>query len=225
MPTTDSLKATLQAQIAPGNDEEFLRLLTEADMRLLEFGRWQWTRKRVTLTPVDHVVTLTAAYAAILGARVDEYPVETVTEDFEFVPGGPGEIEVGGSGGVRLIDQGLNDSGLRHYKATGMTDGTTYPVYAICHYAPFTLYYTVDLPDSPAANESASTRCPVVGALKQALLAIYFEEESDEGRAAIKMATALRILDNQEKTKRGNARTSTNLWPWGAGVSGVRSFR
>ena len=53
MQTVTTLKLKLMAQIAPGNDEEFLRLLQEADDRLLEFGRWKWTRNRIMLTVVE----------------------------------------------------------------------------------------------------------------------------------------------------------------------------
>lgn len=108
MPTVTALKAMFQAQIAPGDPAEFLRILTEADMRLLEFGRWRWTRRSDTLVPVNGIVTLPTTYASILGARVDKAAVEIRDEDYEFVPGGRGEVEVG-SGNCRLIDQGMVD--------------------------------------------------------------------------------------------------------------------
>ena len=88
MPTVTSLKASLQAQIAPGNDDEFLRLLSEADMRLLEFVKFRWTRTRVTLTPVDGYVELPAEYASILGAQVGGAAVDIHDETFEFAPEG-----------------------------------------------------------------------------------------------------------------------------------------
>lgn len=106
MPTVTSLKTSFQAQIAPGDATEFLRILTEADMRLLEYGRWRWTRGRATLTPVSGYVTLPTTYASILGARVGKNAVEIRDEDYEFVPGGVGEVDLG-TGHSRLIDQGL----------------------------------------------------------------------------------------------------------------------
>lgn len=106
MPTVTSLKTSFQAQIAPGDATEFLRILTEADMRLLEYGRWRWTRGRDTLTPVSGYVTLPTTYASILGARVGKNAVEIRDEDYEFVPGGVGEVDLG-TGHSRLIDQGL----------------------------------------------------------------------------------------------------------------------
>lgn len=119
MPTVTALKTMLQNQIAPGNDVEFLRLLTEADMRLLQYGRWRWTRGRATLTPVSGVITLTANYFSIIGARLDKDAVEVRDEDYEFVPGGRGEVELG-VGTTRLIDMGLNDSGLRLTRSPGI---------------------------------------------------------------------------------------------------------
>lgn len=109
MPTVTYLKNMFQAQIAPGNDYEFLRLLTEADMRLLEFCRHRWTRRTDTLTPVDGFITLPTTYASILGARIGKDAVDIRDEDYEFVPGGPGEVQLG-NGFSRLIDQGFFDT-------------------------------------------------------------------------------------------------------------------
>ena len=82
MPAVDALMSQFQAQIAPGDDDEFLRLLTEADLRLLEFGRWRWTRGRLDLSPASGVVTLPADYAAILAARVDTVPIDIEDEEY-----------------------------------------------------------------------------------------------------------------------------------------------
>lgn len=106
MPTVTALKGMFQNQISPSDDSEFLRLLTEADMRLLEFGRWGWTRTKATLTPVEGIITLPTTYASILGARVGKGPVDVFDQDYEFCPGGPGEIDLG-HGHSKLIDQGM----------------------------------------------------------------------------------------------------------------------
>ena len=45
------LKDRIQDQVARDNDEEFFRLLTAADERLLNMGRWRWTRAAITLVP------------------------------------------------------------------------------------------------------------------------------------------------------------------------------
>lgn len=223
MPSVSFLKEKLQAQIAPGNDLEFLRLLTEADMRLLEFGRWRWTRTVSTLTPTDGVVTLTSRQASILGARVGKNPVDIRAEEFEFVPGGVGEVDLG-TGYSRLIDQGLNDSGLREYKVTGyLADDEV--ITAMVMYAPATLY-DPDIPDSTIPDDAVTeTLCPDATALKLMMLGIIYEEASDLGTARSYISDALRGLDNKEQNQRGNAKQTVNISPRGRGISKIRSFR
>lgn len=223
MPTVTALKAMFQAQIAPGDSEEFLRLLTEADLRLGEYGRWRWTRKRDTLTPVDGYVTLPIDYASILGARVDKEAVGLRDEDYEFTAGGPGEIELG-VGSSRLIDQGLNDEGLRYYKVAGHLDDDDI-VTALLHYAPVTLY-DPDIVDSMVPEDAVTvTRCPDATALKLMMLGILMEEAHDHGGARSYISDALKSLDNKEQSQRGNAVRTINSRPNGLGVRGIRSFR
>ncbi len=211
-------------QIAPGDDETFLRLLTESDLRLLEMGKGRWTRSRVDLTPASGIVTLPITHASILGARVDTTPIYINEETYEFGAEGPGEIEVGGAGGVMLIDQGLDGSEARHYKVTGKTNDD-YTVHTLCHYAPFTLYFAADLPGSPALADSATTRCPSAGALKLTMMGVLFEEAHDLGASAHYVAMAKRNLDDREKARRGGNKTSVNVRPYGPGVSGISSYR
>jgi hypothetical protein len=223
MPSVTFLKTQLQERIAPSNDVEFLRILTEADMRLLEYGRWRWTRRTITLTPQDGIVTLPVAYSSILGARVDKMPVDIRAEEFEYVPGGVGEVELG-VGSSRLIDQGVNDEGLREYKVTGHLDETDI-ITAMVMYAPVTLY-DPDYPDSTLPEDATTnTLCPDVTALKLMMLAILMEEALDLGNARSFASDALKSLDNKEQNQRGNARQSVNVRARGVGVSRVRSWR
>jgi hypothetical protein len=223
MPTVTSLKEKFFAQIAPGDDVEFLRLLTEADMRLLEYGRWRWTKTRTTLTPVGGIITLSPAHAAILGARVDKHPVDIRDEDYEFVPGGRGEVELG-VGNSRLIDQGLNSSDERYYKVTGYLDDDDV-VTALVHYAPVTLYDPEFSDSSVPADATTSTRCPDATALKLMMFGIVFEEANDLSAARSYIADALRSLDNKEQSQRGNATRSLSLRPNGPGIRGIRNMR
>lgn len=217
------LKDKLQAQIAPGNDVEFLRLLSEADMRLLEFGKWRWTRTRIVLTPVDGFVTLPADYASILGAQIGDYASEIRAEEYEFAAGGVGDVPIG-KGNYRLIDQGLNGDGLRHYKVTGQL-GENDTLTLLVHFAPATLY-DPDIPDSDLPADAVTiTRCPDLAALKNAMLGIMFEEAHDLGQSSHHFAVALKTLDNKERTQRGSARQTLNFRPNGVGVRSIRSFR
>lgn len=223
MPTVASLKSSLQAQIAPDNDAEFLRLLTEADMRLLEWVKFRWTRTRLTLTPVDGIITLPAGYASILASQVGGLPVDIRDESFEFVAGGVGDVEVGGSGGIMLIDQGLDDDGFRHYKATGtLPTGTT--VRAWVNYAPVTLY-DPDIIDSSTPEDAVdTTRCPSLAALKLAMLGIIMEEANEIDKSGGYFSTALRNLESKESSQRGGAMPQVNLRRSG-GRSKIRSLR
>lgn len=224
MPTVTALKAMFQAQIAPGDSEEFLRILTEADLRLGEWGsRFRWAITTDTLTPVDGYVVLSADYASVLGARVGKTAVDIQSYEYEFVPGGPGEIELG-VGSSRLIDQGLNDEGLRHYKVAGHLDDDDI-VTALLHYAPVTLY-DPDIVDSMVPEDAVTvTRCPDATALKLMMLGILMEEAHDHGGARSYISDALKSLDNKEQSQRGNAVRTINSRPNGLGVRGIRSFR
>lgn len=223
MPTVSQLKSMFQAQISPSNDDEFLRILTEADLRLLEAGRWRWCRGRDTLTPVDGYVTLPAQFASILGARVDKVAVDIRDEDYEFVPGGRGEVEVG-TGNSRLIDQGMNDEGLRHYKVVGyLADDDV--ITALMHYAPVTLM-DPDIADSTTPEDATvNTRCPDATALKLMMLGILMEEALDHGNARSYISDALKSLDNKEQSQRGNATRTINPRPMGMNIRRIRNWR
>jgi hypothetical protein len=225
VPSVSDLKTLYQAQIAPGNDEEFLRLLTEADLRLLEGCKHQWCKSRTTLTSVDNVITLPATLASILGAHLDGYPAPISLQDFEFGPEGPGEITVHGGSDVRLIDQGLNGSDLRTYKVTG-TESDTLTIVGLCMKAPAVLYdpdiADSDLPD----NATMETVCPDHGALKLAMYCILYEEAGDPGNSAIYMSKAIKRLDAREgNNQRGGAQPIPNIRPNGRGIRGIRTFR
>jgi hypothetical protein len=223
MPTVEFLKQHTMAQIAPGNPEEFLRLLTEADLRLLEFCKFKWTRTRVTLTPVDGIVTLPADYAGILGAQVSGMPVDIKDESFEFVAGGVGDVEVGGAGGVMLIDNGFDENDLRIYKVTGfLPEGTT--IRAWVHYAPVTLY-DPDLFDSTVPSDAVTvTRCPSMAALKLAMHGIILEEAEELEKSGGYFATALRNLESKESSQRAGAMPQINPRR-GRGTRRIRALR
>lgn len=224
MPTVASLKTTLQAQIAPNNDSEFLRLLTEADLRLLEYCRFRWTRGRVTLTPAAGIITLPAGYSSILGAQVDGAAKWIHDEHYEFTPDGLGEVEVAGCGSIRLIDQGLTVAGLRHYKVTGTLEDD-WTIYALCHFAPVTLFDAA-IGDSTVPDDAVdTTRCPDVAALKLFMLGIIMEEASNIEESSKYFSAALRGLENKEKTQRGGSRQTFNIRPNGPGIRGIRSLR
>lgn len=221
--TVTSLKAALQAQIAPKDDQEFLRLLQEVEIRLLEAGKWQWTRTRATLTPVNGIITLDPEYASIIGAQVEGFPTPINAMDYEFTPDGVGEVEVRGGGGTRLIDQGLIGDD-RQYKLIG-SDTDSLVIEALVHKAPATLYDPESADSDIPADATENVTCPDMGALKLAMYAIIYEEASDPGNAARYMKHAYDRLNEREKARRGNAIQQPNVRPGGMGVRKIRSFR
>lgn len=224
MPTVVSLKRALLNQISPNDEIEFLRLLSEADLRLLAWGRYQWCKARADLTVVDGIITLPSAYASILGAQVNGHAKDIRAEEFEFVPDGIGDIDVGGCGSVRLIDQGIDDNGLRHYKVTGHLEDDVV-ISALLHRAPAILFDPEqDNPDLPPDAVSV-TRCPSLAALKNAMLAITMEENATLDASSKYMSIALKILEDSEQAVRGGARQQLNVRPNGPGVRRIRSFR
>lgn len=224
MYTVAALKELFQNQIAPGDDDEFLRLLQEAEIRVLEAGRWQWCRARATLTPVEGIITLASTYASILGAQIEGFPTPINAMDFEFAPDGIGEIEVRGGGSMRLIDQGVTDAGVRTYKVVGC-DTDSLSVEALLHKAPATLY-DPDIGDSDVPDDAVtSVTCPDSGALKLVMLGIILEERYDMGGSINYFKMAYARLNEREKTRRGSAIQQPNIRPAGRGVRNIRNFR
>ena len=224
MPTITYLKSLIKNTISPTSDEEFLRLVQEADIRLLQWGRWRFTRSRLDLTPTDGIITLPATHVAILGAQVDGSAVNIFAEEHEFVPDGVGEIEVNGANGCMLIDQGLDTNGLRTYKVTGILP-TGVTLHVLATKAPATLY-DPDIADSSVPEDAVDTTvCPDVAALKLACLGIIMEEANDLKQSREYFSTALATLDNKEKAARGNARQTVNIRSVAPGIRKIPSLR
>lgn len=216
------LKELYQDQIAPNNDAAFLRILQEAEIKLLESGKFLWTKARVTLTSVSGTIALDPAYAAIIGAQVEGHPTPISVLDFEFYPDGSGEIPVEG-GSLRLIDQGLNDSEQRTYKLVGAESDDT--IIAIVHKAPATLM-DPDIADSDVPEDATTAvSCPDASAIKLTMLSILMEEAHDNGAARDYLASAYARLNDREKTRRGNAQATPTIRPQGRGVHNIKSFR
>lgn len=101
------LESRLISDLAPNNPGRFYSLLSEADEKLLNAGRWRWTRTLLTLTPnADNQVVLPQDYESIVGARIGDSPTGIGWQELEFYDMGPGLVKVDGCRG-QLIDQGL----------------------------------------------------------------------------------------------------------------------
>jgi hypothetical protein len=194
--------------VAPGNEQEFGRLLLEADERLLAAGRWHWTREPITLTPDgDGLVTLPSHYESIVGCRVGDVPQGVVWQETEYLEGGPGEIAIDGCA-ARLVDQGWTDTleeggssdeefddttvRTRVYKVTGAHIDE---VSALCRFSAKTQF----------SSDYDTTICPVSSALKQMMLAIVYEEASNTDKSIEYKTLALNSIQEHEKAYRGLA--------------------
>lgn len=242
MLTVQSIKQSLHDDF-PLEDDKFLRLLQQADDRLLELGRWEWTRQRINLTVTldsvtqQNVVTLAPEYTAIIGIQLDESGGDIRAEEFEFAVGGVGNVQ-SADGNIELIDQGFQDvtdgnttERRRVYKATGGVEVGTVIV-ALVHYAPALLYDPdmIDETDTGTDNDTPAdatdiTRCQSLAALKLCMFGIIFENQGDNGRARAFMADSHHVLDNKQHTHQGGARQIPNLRANGPHISRVRSFR
>ena len=222
--TVSALKAAYQAQIAPGNDAEFLRILQEAEIRLCEMTPFRWTKLRVTLVPVDGIVSLPATCASIIGAQVNGWARNIWDETFEFSPDGPGEVPVSGGGASVLIDQGLDDTGARTYKVTG-TLADDVSIIALCHKAPAILYDSDLEDDNLPAGATDTLTCPDTAAHKHIMLGIVMEEANEVEQSSKYFSIALKNLHKRESTFRGSARSPFNIRPNGPGIPGIPAFR
>lgn len=185
------VKARYQAQIAPGDDESFYRILSEADERLIEMGKWHWTREKVEMAVTDGIVELPEGYKAIVGCRLDDAPKGVRWEESEYYEEGTGEIPIDGCR-HRIVDQGLI-AGVRTYKVTGEDIET---VYALCRFAPNGFY----------DEESTEILCPSMPAIKLMMLSILYEEANNLEKAMDYEMAARKKLKEHDDAYRGIAK-------------------
>jgi hypothetical protein len=200
--TAQSLIDRFQAQIAPDDTEEFLRILTEADSRLLSAGRWAWTRSQLTLTPdEDRMVALPPEYESIVACRIESLPIGVTWQETEFLPEGPGVIPITGYRG-RLVDQGItttlgdddsDDVNERFYK---LCDASVEEIYVLARYAPV----------PPLSDPTERVHCPSMTALKQMMLAVIYEEANNIKASMEYRALAIQTLTEEEASYRGSAK-------------------
>lgn len=190
--TALTLKNRYQDQIAPGDDASFFRILTEADERLLESGKWFWTRDKLEFTPDgDQLVFLDPAYSAIVACRLDNLPRGVRWEESEYYEEGTGEIPITGCQS-KIVDQGLV-AGVRTYK---VADENVETVFTLCKLAPIPL---ID-------DDADEVLCPSIVALKMMMLAIIYEEANDLTRSMEFELSARKKAKENDDSYRGLAK-------------------
>lgn len=188
--TAFTLEARLLDKIAPGDSDRFYQILSEADERLLESGRWHWTRAVLDLTVTDKFATLDAQYASIAGARIGSTASGVLWQDIDYLEGAQSAVCIQGCASAQLIDRGLV-SGVRTYESTEDIES----VAVLARFAPVTITAPTDTP-----------LCQCFAALKQAMLGILYENANDQERCQLYFATARQELDRQEAAYRGIAK-------------------
>lgn len=185
------VKTRYQAQIAPGDDDEFYRILAEADERLIEMGKWHWTREKVEMAVADGIVELPEGYNAIVGCRLNDMPRGVRWEESEYYEKGEGELPIEGCK-HRIVDQGLIE-GVRTYKVTGENITT---VYALCRLSSNGTY----------DEDSETTLCPSMAAIKLMMLSIVYEEANNLEKATDYEMAARKKLKEHDDSYRGIAK-------------------
>jgi hypothetical protein len=191
MPLTAlALETRLLDEITDGDSDRFRELLSEVDERLLEMGKWQWTRGPIDLTPVDGIVELPEGYSSIVGCKIGSMAAGVLWQEIEYLEGGPGIIPVEGING-QLLDLGLIE-GVRTYRCTGSNPEE---IVVLARFAPL-----------PIVENDDSPRCQSFSAIKQGLMALVAESVNDLERSRMLMKMAIETLDFQEQSYRGSAR-------------------
>lgn len=181
--------------ITKSNVELFYRLLTEADERLLQSGKWQWTRTGIDLVPVNGEVTIPSGYESIVGAKIGSIGAGVSWQEVQYMEGNAGILRIEGCQNG-LVDKGLI-SGIRTYEIIG--GGEVNEVVALVRFAPRLLSSPDDLPV-----------CQNISALKQMMLGIVYENNNDIEKSMQYTSLAIRTLDQQESAYRGAARKIRN---------------
>jgi len=202
-------------------DGRFLTALNQAAERIHSEGIWQGLKLQIDLSPyislVDPtkgILTLPYEYEAVLAMQVDDAPVFIVDEAVEYTAGGLGE-RTGGAGGSVVIDNGfvLTDGQLlRQYKVTMPVDAQT----SVRGLVKRRFVYMLDGCSLVFPNN--------IGALKQALLAINFEDQSDPERSKLYWEECYRILNSASSSSRTGSTFPVAARMYGLGGNNIRGM-
>lgn len=211
--TASELYERFGSKISPGNQDEFHRLLAEAEERLLMTSRAKWTRKKETLTITDNEVVLPSDYSSILAARINGIGKSITWEEAEYLEDGRNSISIDGTC-WEIVDQGTRDvDGVseRYYKITGSGMDE---VEVIAKYSP-----------RKEIDDETVMFCPSSVALKQMMLAILYEEQNDVQKSLEYRQLAKTTLSEEEDAYRGIAKSIFKSGLFGNTRKGRRNFR
>jgi hypothetical protein len=189
------LETGLIDQIAPHNTEVFYRLLTEADERLLNAGRWAWTRAVLNLSVTDGMLVIPVTYRGICGCKVGSTASGVLWQEIEYLPEGPGPMPVQGCQGAAFIDAGYQNIAGTQVRVYTTSHADLTEVVVLARHEPLVITKPSDVP-----------RCQSYSALKLGMMAILYENANDIERAQGYLSMAFETLDKQEEAYRGTAK-------------------
>lgn len=211
--TASELYERFGSKISPGDDNEFYRILAEAEERLLMSSRAKWTRNKETLTVEDNEIILPEKYSTILAARIEGIGKSITWEESEYLEDGRNVISIDGTC-WEIVDQGtrvVDDVTERYYKVTG---SSVTKVEIIAKYAP-----------RKEMDEDTIMYCPSSIAIKQMMLAIIYEEQNDVQKSMEYRQLAKVTLSEEEDAYRGIAKSIFKSGLFGNTKRGRRNFR
>ena len=195
--------------------------LNQAVERIHTDGTWPGLSTSVDLTSAvtDGILTLPDEYDVMLAVQINGIPCDIVPVAVEFSQAGPGARDAGIGGGT-FVDLGLQlvgDEGdykkfTRQYKVLfdlGSTDTVTGLLKRKFIYL----------------NQDDQYIFPGnIGALKNALLAINFEDEADMERAAVYWKHCFDLLSRSASQLRNGTQQTASFKVFGLGAASPRNF-
>lgn len=196
-------------------DGQFLFAFNQALERIYAEGIWNGVRQEVNLTGLvdtdTGIIQLPYEYEAMLAAQIEGTGAPIVVEEFEYIQSGPGEM-TGSSGGSMVVDNGFvtNDDqqSVREYKFLPTITAST----TIRGLLKRRFVFVERLTDSVIPSS--------VPALKNALLAINFEDQSDIERSQFYWNECRKILNEEKATSKVGA-----IRPLAANIFGLGEFK
>lgn len=195
--------------------------LNQAVERIHTDGTWPGLTAEVNLTSYveDGILTLPSDFDVLLAAQINGVPQKIMPISLEYSQAGPGNREAGEGGGT-LVDLGLQLTGdegdykkfVRQYKVLfALGGGDTLTGLLKRKF----IYLTQDDQYIMPGN---------IGALKNALLAINFEDEADMERAAVYWKACYELLSRSASQTRNGTQQTATFQVFGLGAPSPRNF-
>lgn len=208
--------------VVGGGVQEFDSLLNQAVERIHDMGNWPALLSEVELADevADGILTLPQDYEVMLAAQVNGVAVPIVDLTLEYSLSGPGNREAGVAGASQIVDLGQvlvgDDEDFKTYRRR-------YKVLFELSSAD-TLTGLVKQRFRPLSDDNDYIHPGNIGALKQALLAVNYEDEGDPERARTHWEACTEILDTAKAQSRQGVRQTAQMSVFGIGASKINGM-